>query len=155
MHPLLPARAFPLILARAFPQVRREQLHEYLVQLVANDQWILAEYDTGRVSDTPGGRARRTPTPLSHFALLPLCRYAAVRQFLQIPVALWRARGLHEQSLGSPSLSARQGSVNAGSSLSSSSLLAPAARQGSVNLGAANGNPSASVRTSVMVSAHL
>ena len=99
---------------KAVVSVRREQLHRYLSELVANDQWILPEY-------------------------------ADVRQFLQIPVALWRARGLAEQSLAPP-LSARQTSVSAGSGRKNSAI--------SSMSGHSNGSLPA-VRTSVMVSNHL
>ena len=97
--------------------MRREQLHRYIAELVANDQWILPEY-------------------------------ADVRQFLQIPVALWRARGLAEQSLASsPRSMARQTSVsNAGSARKNSTI--------SSMSGHSNGSLPA-VRTSVMVSNHL
>ncbi len=99
---------------KAVVSVRREQLHRYIAELVANDQWILPEY-------------------------------ADVRQFLQIPVALWRARGLAEQSLAPP-LSARQTSVSAGSARKNSAI--------SSMSGHSNGSLPA-VRTSVMVSNHL
>ena len=74
-----------------------------------------------------------------------LPEYADVRQFLQIPVALWRARGLAEQSLAPP-LSARQTSVSAGSARKNSAI--------SSMSGHSNGSLPA-VRTSVMVSNHL
>ena len=102
--------------------MRREQLHRYLCELVANDQWILPEY-------------------------------ADVRQFLQIPVALWRARGLAEQSLASsPRSMARQTSVsNAGSARKNSTI---SSMSGHSQSGHSNGSLPA-VRTSVMVSNHL